>query len=329
MKTWPALDIVSRDARGLEPDAAGFLNAFLDDFSPTAILDLTASETRTDRWRVFFPSTAARDAAERALSASPEWTPVVDCCAVEVPDEHWAERSQAALSAVRVGRVIVTPPWDVARAARAAGSHKVSATNAGTSPAVIVEIEPSMGFGTGHHESTRLCLRALQEIALAGERMIDLGTGSGVLAIAAARLGCVHVVAIDDDRDALEAAAANVARNGVQDRVELRLGSVADATGDAAAERARVVVANLTGALLRRLASEVLYCLAPGGMLILGGFTLDERLAVVHAFAPLHVLREHSENGWVALTLVEAAEETEETVLTRRNRETETNREEL
>ena len=159
--------------------------------------------------------------------------------------------------------------------------------------------------------------------------MIDLGTGSGVLAIAAARLGCVHVVAIDDDRDALEAAATNVARNGVQDRVELRLGSVADATGDAAAERARVVVANLTGALLRRLASEVLSCLAPGGMLILGGFTLDERLAVVHAFAPLHVLREHSENGWVALTLAEAAEETEETVLTRRNRETETNREEL
>src|SRR5205814_826268 len=102
------------------------------------------------------------------------------------------------LKAIEVDGVVVAPPWDVPQ---------------GTSKPVIV-IEPSMGFGTGHHATTRLCLRLLQRRELRGARVIDIGTGSGVLALAAWKLGARDVVAIDNDPDALDSARANIARNG-------------------------------------------------------------------------------------------------------------------
>ena len=127
MKTWPALDIVSHGARGLEPDAAGFLNAFLDDFSPTAILDLhDQRDPDPTAWRVFFPllrkpGTAQQNGrCRQAPSGHRSWTVSPS---MRVPDEALGGALAGRAFAVRVGRVIVTPPWDVARAARAAGSH--------------------------------------------------------------------------------------------------------------------------------------------------------------------------------------------------------------
>jgi ribosomal protein L11 methyltransferase len=298
-RIWHALDV--RTGRFPFPmdDPPGQLAAFLDDFSPTAIEELPGHTSERIAWRVFFSSDEARSAAALALAETAGWIDTVSAC-VDVPDEHWAERSQASLRAIRIGRVVVTPPWDLDAAADAIDeTEDLSAVASPERDTVLVVIEPSMGFGTGHHESTRLCLRALQRLDLAGARVVDLGTGSGVLAIAAARLGCAHAVAVDDDADAVEAARDNVTRNDVQDRVDVRC---ADLTSDTAL-RGDIVLGNLTGALLRRLAHAVVARLAPGGTLILSGFTSDERAAVAHAFAPLRIVRADTENGWVALTL--------------------------
>jgi ribosomal protein L11 methyltransferase len=156
-----------------------------------------------------------------------------------------------------------------------------------------------MGFGTGHHESTRLCLAALQRLPLAGRSVLDVGTGSGVLAIAAAQLGASRAVGIDDDRDALASAASNVTLNGFSaGRVEMRHGNLLAQ----AMPVADFVLGNLTGALLRRAAATLIAAVAPKGRLVVSGFTEDERLAIEHAFAPLTVTSADSEHGWLALT---------------------------
>jgi ribosomal protein L11 methyltransferase len=293
VKRWPALDLHvplrDRDA----DEAAGLFAAVLDDVSPTAVTELDAHGRDALAWRVFFASPESRSAAARALVAAPAW-PGVTATPVDVDDEAWAERSQASLTAIRVGRIVVTPPWDADGAAVLQGE----AAAEGLAPITIV-IEPSMGFGTGHHESTRLCLAALQALPLTGRSVVDAGTGSGVLAIAAARLGARDVVALDDDPDALESASANLTLNRV-------------ATGTIAIRRANlladalpmadVVLGNLTGALLRRAAATLSTAVARGGILIVSGFTEEERLAIEHAFAPLAVASAESEHGWLALT---------------------------
>jgi ribosomal protein L11 methyltransferase len=293
VKRWPALDLHvplrDRDA----DEAAGLFAALLDDFSPTAVTELDAHGRDRLAYRVFFASPEARATAARGLEHDGGW-PGVSCTPVDVDDEAWAERSQAALTAIRVGRIVVTPPWDGDGASALAREPAAD----GLEP-ITITIEPSMGFGTGHHESTRLCLAALQALPLDGRSVVDAGTGSGVLAIAAARLGARHVAALDDDPDALDSASQNLALNGIPaGTIDIRRASVlADVL-----PVADVVLGNLTGALLRRAAAMLKAAVAPGGCLIVSGFTDDERLAVAHAFEPFVVAHAASEHGWLALT---------------------------
>lgn len=263
MATYPALDVRFDPGPGAGA-LQDLLYAELDAFEPVAIHEYDAA----DGWRVFFKTPAQRAGARHALETA-FGGHVIDITPVDVEDEDWARRSQADLEAIHVGRITVAPPWDAPSSEeRTAGSD------------ILIIIEPSMGFGTGHHATTRLCLELLQEIDLRGRRVIDVGTGSGVLAIAARKLGAASVVAMDNDPDALQNARENAERNGVSiELVEADLDTWR-------ATKADVVVANLTGAVLRRYADVLRGLVVPGGTLIVSGFSPEEIEEVGPALAP-------------------------------------------
>jgi ribosomal protein L11 methyltransferase len=180
-----------------------------------------------------------------------------------------------------VGRLVVTPPWDLA----AAGAR---------SDALTIVIQPSMGFGTGHHASTRLCLLALQRLDLSGRWVLDLGTGSGILAIAAVRLGASHAVGLDTDPDALACARENLERNGIRSAVDLQLRDFREVSRIGAP----VVVANLTGGLLTRCAGQLTTLVGPAGYLIASGFTEDETAVLPALEAGLSRIGLEGEGEW-------------------------------
>ena len=245
------------------PDLLDRAALALDDLGVAAVHEIGSPEAPV--WRVFVADGHAKD-AEAALGTvlEPRGVRII---LVSVENEDWAARSQADLCRVTVGRLIVAPPWDVP-------SHPDEAAR-------TIVIRPSMGFGTGHHETTRLCLRLLQQVPLAGRRVLDLGTGSGVLAIAAARLGGGQVEAVDVDDDALAAARENLALNGVEDRVRLRAADLRSAS----IAPADVVIANLTGTLLARQAAGIAALVLPGGSFIASGLLTGETSMVLEAYA--------------------------------------------
>ena len=273
MASYPALDL--RFAAG--PGAGtlqDMLYAELDAFEPVAIHEHESG----DGWRVFFRTSAQREAARRALAA--EFENAVESQAVDVDDEDWARRSQESLKAARAGRIVVAPPWDVPRGAND----------------VVVVIDPSTGFGTGHHPTTRFCLEILQDVVPAGKRVIDVGTGSGVLAIAASKLGAREVIAIDHDPDALRNARDNVQRNDVRvDVVEADLTAVSLSAGD-------VVLANLTAAVLVRFADALKALVASDGLLIASGFGPGDLPAVADALGG-GVSKRLEEGDWAAAAI--------------------------
>jgi ribosomal protein L11 methyltransferase len=145
-----------------------------------------------------------------------------------------------------------------------------------------------------------LCLVLLQNRQLENQTMIDVGTGSGVLAIVAAKLGAAFVSAIDVDPDAIENARENIVRNGVADVVEAH---VRDLT-EAGMAPAGLVTANLTGTLIARYARQLGALVRPAGSLIVSGFTIDEKDLVLGAFADIFALTESAEeDDWWAFVL--------------------------
>ena len=263
------------------------LVAMLADYDLVAIQEDDLGSPLT--WTAHFASAEARSAAAEAVGAIADGDSLRLELA-EIEDDDWARRTQADLPAIRVGRVVVAPPWDRPDAG-AAGD------------ALVVEIEPSRGFGTGHHQSTRLCLVLLQSRALESRTVLDVGTGSGVLAIVAAKLGAAFVSAIDVDPDAIDNARENIARNGVDQIVEAHVGDLTQ-PGIPAAD---LVTANLTGTLLARHAAELGALVKAGGSLVAAGFTIDEKPLVLDAFDDTFTLTESAEeDGWWACVLTRA-----------------------
>jgi ribosomal protein L11 methyltransferase len=205
-----------------------------------------------------------------------------------VHEEDWAEAWKAHFPVLRVGRrLVIRPTWR---------RHRSRPGD------VVVALDPGMAFGTGLHPTTRLCLALLEDLAdrrlLAGARVLDVGCGSGILAIAAARLGAASVLGVDPDPTAIESTTANARRNRLVRRVRARQGSIP--SGDHPFD---VVLANLIASLLVELASRLRDEIAPGGTIVASGIFVDRENDVRDAFATagLTVVGRRDEGDWVAL----------------------------
>jgi len=229
----------------------------------------------------------ATGALERYLASLAELFPAARRATVAtlpVPEVDWEALWRRHHRPVSIGRrLLVAPPWDVP---------------AGDGREVLV-IEPGMAFGTGQHATTRGCLEAIEEAVTAGgvRSALDVGTGSGVLAIALARLGVEHVVALDVDAAVVPLARANLVRNGAA--------RVALLAGPAAALRSRfdLVVANLLAEAILADARVLAGVVAPGGRLVLSGLLAEQLPAVGAAYPGWRVIDERAEAGWRTLTL--------------------------
>lgn len=205
-----------------------------------------------------------------------------------IAEADWAEAWKQHLTILHVGRrLVIRPSWLPYTPAEGE---------------VVVELDPGMAFGTGTHPTTQMCLLALEEHVRTGARVLDLGTGSGILAIAAAKLGAGRVLALDTDPQAVAVARENIHRNGVADRVRVARGSLAQAIG-----RFDLVVVNILARVLVEMAEAGLARrLAPDGRLIVAGLLAGQEDEVRDAFqrAGLNVIGRRQIEDWVALEAV-------------------------
>lgn len=207
-----------------------------------------------------------------------------------VDDADWTDAWKKHYVAQRIGRVLITPSW---------------AAEEPRDGEVAIVLDPGMAFGTGLHPTTRGCLELLQGVTPMPPRVLDVGCGSGVLALAALRLGAVHAVGLDTDPLAVDATRANATRNGLAERVEVRQGSLPVQPG----ERYGLVLANLVGVVLVDLAPRLAAHLASGGALLTGGIIQPRAAEVIGAMgeAGLRVVRRRDDGEWVSLRLEHGA----------------------
>lgn len=206
----------------------------------------------------------------------------------ELKEEDWANAWKDHYHTRKVGRrLVIKPSWL---------SYSPAADE------VVVELDPGMAFGTGLHPTTDTCLQLLEDLVRGGERVLDLGTGSGILSLAAAGLWAGPILALDTDEIAVRTAAANL--GSLEDQVEVRQGSLPLTS----AERFDLVLANIIARVLAELASELAMVLAPGGKLLASGIIADREVEVAEAFAAagLTVERRVQSGDWVTLVCAQA-----------------------
>ena len=203
----------------------------------------------------------------------------------EIRDRDWLAEWKKNWQPVAAGRFIVAPPW-----------IESPTLPSDSDPPIVIRIEPGMAFGTGTHETTRLCLKAIEK-HFRGGSFLDVGTGTGILAIAAAKMfPDARIEACDTDAEAIEIARDNAHLNKVARQIEFRVGSVSDQTASA-----DLVCANLTAPVIADLLPELLG--ATCGRLVLSGI-LDSQVEVVRSRLfelGATVLEVDQDGEWVAL----------------------------
>ena len=198
----------------------------------------------------------------------------------EVDELDWANLWKEHFHPLKIGRVVIKPSWR---------DWEPSSDD------IVVELDPGMAFGTGLHPTTRLTLVALQERVHPETRVLDLGTGSGILAIAAAQLGA-SVTALDVSEVAVDVARRNVAANGLSDQITVGHGSIEQVEG----VRYQLILANIIAGVLVDLAPQLAAALEPGAALLASGIIAERAAEVRQAFrdAGLTLDREECEGDW-------------------------------
>ena len=202
-----------------------------------------------------------------------------------VAEQDWTESWKAAFRPFRLGsHMVIKPSWETFETQP--GDH-------------IIEIDPGMAFGTGTHETTGMCVELVERYVKPGDRVIDIGTGTGILAIAAAHMGANPVLATDLDKVAVRVAAENVKINGFEGVIETRCGDLLDVVS----ESGDVVIANIIADVIILLAEPVRARIVDGGVFICSGIAvnrLDDVLAALNA-AHYKVLETLTQGEWAAV----------------------------
>ncbi len=204
-----------------------------------------------------------------------------------VTERNWNEEWEKTIRPLTVGRFFIHPTWT---------------DEASPQDCIPLVIDPKMAFGTGYHETTRLLLRLLPDHVRPGDRVLDMGTGTGILAIAALRLGAGDALGIDIDPWCYDNALENARLNAVSDRLEIRIGSTEQIPPDA---RYDLILANINRNILLDMAGTLTGYLAPGGILMLSGILEEDVDAISShpACAAMERLAQGAENEWRALVL--------------------------
>ena len=238
----------------------------------------------------------SRRALRRRLTALSLSAPLGRLRYADVRTTDWSDEWKRFFHVLRVGRLVVRPSWEEVEAAPGD---------------LVIDLDPGAAFGTGQHETTRLCLAALDTYLRPGMHILDVGTGSGILSLAAARLGAATIRAIDIDAEAVEVARENVRRNGVENLVILATGSLGPDwpwPGSAAAT-ADLVVANISSNAAIALLPACAETLRPDGLWIGSGFIESAYGTVVAAVraAGLRPIATTADGDWRCLIAMKAA----------------------
>jgi ribosomal protein L11 methyltransferase len=260
----------------------------------------------------------ARARLEQALWHFSLLRPVGRLQVKQLEEDDWASAWKQYYTIQRIGkRSVIVPSWL---------EYEAQPDD------IVLKLDPGMAFGTGLHPTTQLCVSALEDYIKPGQRVLDLGCGSGILAIAAAKLGAEVVLALDNDPIAVEATIENVKYNEVDDRVQVAEGSLGGGNSfghwlfppeyeghrtvsanaqdiDSTDVKCDVLVANIIAKVLAALANDLRDAMVPSGTLICSGIIIDREQEVVEAFveAGLIPLERHQEGDWVALVYSKAA----------------------
>ncbi len=214
--------------------------------------------------------------------------PMEDLTITPVPDmEDWQTLWRSHFDLLRVGsKLVIKPTW-------------IEYERSGED--VVIELDPGMAFGTGYHPTTHTCLEALEDLVQPGVTVLDLGTGSGILAITAIQLGASHVVALDIDPQAIRAARQNFRRTRVQRQVSLTQGTVPHPL--AGEGQFDLVVANISARAVGERAPFIAPALKPGGMLIASGIMLEQCAVVDEALTGLGMVLDRTwpKDEWISL----------------------------
>jgi len=282
-------------AAGTEIDDPSLVNEYID----AGLWDYTdlprAEDTETVTVRAYLPEDARLESSLLALAeriaALRHAGAALGAGTIShsfVADEDWAETWKAYIHTEKIGeRIVVRPTWE---------EYTPSADE------IVIELDPGAAFGTGAHATTAMCLRWLEHLVSPGMRVYDVGCGSGILAVAAAKLGAGEVIAMDYDPVAVSVAEENIRQNNVHNVVACESDLLSACEGAAPAE---LITANIIADVIIRLFAQLDRHLAPGGTLLASGI-IDDRIAGVEHAAAEHgftVLDMSCEKEWAAMII--------------------------